>query len=368
VEYSRNAATINIRFSQPVELFAVETGTVIKEVAGIPLNLRTHNNYTVIGAGEVNLTTITFRVAKKNVFQRLESMGIVSGDFNPETDYSVNLASYPVTSFGRSYEVDTNDILDLMRLQVFKSFLSAAVVKGASEYTPEQLEELDRYHLTASLNFSPPTTNPYVDRNVALAEGKIDILPEYTCSFGIRGIASASQLHSANAFMKRFYEIGGEKDVTVPELRGNGGMATRKALNARTKVTEVDTFMAGIFDSLLGINTNDAIPFLSSDAVETILDRTFDNDVLTEALREVETAMDGIIKRLTPVIFYIGASGDIPAFAGGSRVMTGEDFAKEFPDTKASKAELEGTFIVLNGGEVTINVAESTRDVSRKAA
>lgn len=364
VEYSRSVATLNVRFAQPVDLVEESTGKIVSEVAGIPLNLSDFRNYAIIGSGELNLPSISIRVSKQSVFDHLVSMGVVSGDFYPEKEYTICLEDYPVTTSGRTFSVNTEDVRDIFHLQVVKSFLNAATRKGAVDYTPEQIQALADHCLSPSLYYNAPTVNPYVDRDAAISEGILDIIPEYTCNFGIRGIATISQLHSANAFMKRYYTVGGQKDVTVPMLYGAVGPAERKAQTTRFTVTPVDEFMALIFDSLLGIN-NDPVKYLSNEVVETIRSREFDANLISEALREVDICYDRIQNRLTPIVFYIGASGDIPEL-GPSEILTGEDFAKAYPDTKASKVEKEGLFIVINGGEVTINIAEGTREVIRK--
>jgi hypothetical protein len=366
VEVSKDAATVNIRFSQRAELVNRASGEVISEVAGIPLdNLRTFRQYTLVACGDLNVNSLTVKISKVSAFNRLATLGAVSGPFDPTTEYTIDLTRFPLVAFGKQASIDRNAVEDLFRLKAVASFLAAATKGTSSDYTDAQVEALKAVGLTPALNFSFPTTVPYTDRAQALADGIIDEVPEYKVTVGTLDITGDGKLLSANKFLDRFY--AGLTEMTVPSLIGNTTPITRKVLGARVKVTAVDNLMAGVFDVLLGL-TPGTVPGLSTEALNTIQTRTFDAAILAEAKREVEDAIETLREQLRDVVFYIGATGQVPTFAGGSTTLDAETFATTYPNTSLSKDEKEGTFIVLPNG-VLITVYETTRTVGlRKTA
>jgi hypothetical protein len=213
--------------------------------------------------------------------------------------------------------------------------------------------------LTPSLVYSGKTTVPYRDRAAALASGEIVEVPEYVVSVGLTDITSTDKLHSANKFIDRFYT--GIDGLTVQSLIGDKSVIQRKVLGSRVKVTAVDTFMAEIFDSLLGI-TNTDISELPANTLTTIRDRVFDSDDLADGKAAVSAALDEIWNTLRPIVFHFGTTFAVPNFDGEVVTMNAEEFASTYPNANLSKAEKDGDFVVVNG-EIVFTVTKSTRTI-----
>ena len=73
--------------------------------------------------------------------------------------------------------------------------------------------------------------------------------------------------------------------------------------------------------------------------------------VFTDALRKVNTAISNMYTdTISPLVFYVGATGLVPDELG-AKMLTADDLAEKYPDTKLAKAEKEdGTFFALPNG------------------
>lgn len=337
-------------------------GNVVAEVAGIPLRgLAKFRSYSIISGGELNFPSISVKLTQAG-FDQLVQMGVLpAGDFDPNGVYEIQLRDYPIVRANENaVSVSADTVRSLLRLTALKSFLAACTREsGSGVYTPDQIEALRNHCLTPSLSYSGKTTVPYRDRAAALASGEIVEVPEYVVSVGLTDITSTDKLHSANKFIDRFYT--GIDGLTVQSLIGDKSVIQRKVLGSRVKVTAVDTFMAEIFDSLLGI-TNADIPELPENTLTTIRDRVFDSDDLAEGKAAVSAALDEIWNTLRPIVFHFGTTFAVPNFDGDVAIMNADDFASAYPNANLSKAEKDGDFVVVNG-EIVFTVTKSTRTI-----
>ena len=373
-DINRNTATINMRVARPVNLIE-EDGTVIDEVAGIPLDLSTFNNYTIVGDGSLNLTHLNVQINSKKLFRALTKAGVLAGDFDPTKTYRVSFAGRPLVNFSQSFDPSVLDGLfdKLATAKVLSSMVSALLKESSDMYTPDQIAALKDHYLSPNLNINFPTTNPYTDLQEALNSGSIDTRVSYKVDIGSCDILNLSKLHSANKCLERFFtaetrdENGKITAVKKPPMTlfwDETANFNYKKLSARTKITPVDDLMKPIFEDFLGLGEGDALTaalkFIGAadlmDDVQAVVERTVDQDTAIETLTELGARADRLMNRIfrediSPLVFYIGSAGLVPD-EFGVKAQTADDISEAYPDLKLSKAEKEGTFFDLPNGTI----------------
>lgn len=371
IEMNRDTATANIRLAYDVNLIDRETDNPIPEVAGIKLDLKDYRNYTVVSDGQVNIRSLPFRTSDKRCFADLKKLGVVEGDFDPETMYEIDLSSLPLVDYDQDFSsVPADDFTRLAKLTVLQKIVNGLTKEVSEAFTPEQVEALKKVHLSPALYFSPPTTNAYTDLDDAIAKGLVDTRLSYKIKIGNPEMRSVGSLASGNAYLQRRFTFTDEKgnEVKKPALpmwwdeTGDWGV---KKLSARTKLTPVDDLAYPIYEDFFGLNPNGAVKevlgFVKLDAkrqkdVMDALSWTSKKDVAVEALktlaREVSHAIDAIYaEHITPLAFFVGATGLVPD-SFGATALTPDQFVAKHPGTKLAKAEKEATFYELPGGLV----------------
>lgn len=384
VGINRNAATINLRVDRPAKLFNVNTGEEIREVAGVPLNdLKLYNSHTVVKDGAVNLHALAVQTPMKRVFNQLRDWGLVGGDFDPNANYEINISDLPVINFDANFEVRPESIQLLYDLTVLNKILSGVLKSDErpSEYTEDQKAELKRHHLSESLYFNPPTTTPYTSLEEAMKAGQVDAYNTYKVEVGTPSISNLSHLKSGNAYLQRRFdvEVNGEKEKkpTLGMWWDPTVKFTEKKLSVRTKLDEVDAQMMPMFEAFLGLNSDGMlIPNLCHEMgfslqeidriVEAIEKRVEDQDLITRRLNELAKRVDLTIKRIyeeeiTPLAFYIGATGLVP-FEGAA--MDAEELTQKYPNLKLSKKEREeGVFYVVDDVLISVYTEQAYRSL-----
>lgn len=357
VDMNRNTATINILLSKPIrlvkDLVVTDHGMAyeaINEVAGIPLNnLRDYKNYTIVGDGVVCTPILTIKMSDKRCFKALSDLGVVQGDFDPTKEYDLDLGHLPVVDFDASFTVDPTDLTKLARLTVLSKVLSAAT-KGASEaYTAEQINALKEVYLSPSLYFAPPTTNEYTDLAEALNTGKVDTRISYKVELGSLDMPGVGKFPSANAYLDRRFTLTIDgKVVEKPKWTSfldPKAVWSVKALGPRIKLTTIDDLFYPVFEAiLLG-----ASPTVDGITVSR------DGDALIEASKAVDKELDALWGRLSPLVFYIGATGLVPDTLGATKALTADDITQDprnLGGYGTTKDEKEGTFYILPGNVV----------------
>jgi hypothetical protein len=146
-----------------------------------------------------------------------------------------------------------------------------------------------------------------------------------------------------------------------------------KPPSGRMKVTRVDDFMKKLFDDFLGLNRNGA--------AVAVLKRVGANDLakivqsgkkgsrsdyvaaLTDARRKLDAYSDAVFnEKVSPLVFYIGATGVLPDEAD-TKALTAEQLTAKYPDLALSKDEQEGTFFEI--GDTILSVYAKSEDFSR---
>jgi hypothetical protein len=387
-DVNRNTATLNMMLTRKVRLVPAAGGDPILSVAGIGLdNLSTFNNYTLVGDGELNVPYLKLRISDKKLFDALQAEGTLEIDGAPATkyaadaEYTLRLESLPVVPpFEGS--IDLTGVFDeVSRLKVLSSLCGAHLKEEAADLTPEQIEELKKHYLSKSFFLNFPTTNPYTDLKQALAEGSVDTRTSYKIDIGDRTILNVSKLHSANKFLERMYEVIGpdgkplEKPAFEDVLDGNVTYK-HKTLSARTKVTKVDEFMKGLFDDFLGLKPSGAAVKVLEAVGATKLTAIVKNrasgkqptrkefaEALADARKKLDDRSDDVFReKLSPLVFYVGATGLLPDEAD-AKALSAEQLQAKYAELALSKDEKEGTFFEL--GDTILSVYAKTEYFSR---
>jgi Mg-chelatase subunit ChlD len=387
-EINRNTATLNMMLTRKVKLVPAAGGAPITQVAGIKLdNLSTFNNYTLVGDGELNVPYLKLKIADKKLFDALTKAEVLETDgqpaakFDANAEYTLRLDQLPVVPpFEGSINL-TGVFDELARLKVLSSVAGAHLKEEAAEYTPEQVEELKKHYLSKNLYLNFPTTNPYTDLKQALAEGSVDSRTSYKIDVGDRTILNLSKLHSANKFLERMYEVVGPdgKPLEKPAFEDvlDGTVTYKhKQLSARTKVTKVDEFMKTLFDDFLGLKpSGSAVKVLKSvgaDKLSAIVEargkgkqpgRKEFVEALTDAKKKLDARSDDVFReKLSPLVFYVGATGLLPDEID-AKALSADQLSAKYPDLALSKDEKEGTFFEI--GDTILSVYAKTEYFSR---
>jgi Mg-chelatase subunit ChlD len=392
-DVNRNTATLNMMLTRMVRLVPSRGGPAVSQVAGIPLKtLSTFNNYTLVGDGELNVPYLRVRIGDKRLYETLQKEGVLEldgapvGPFDPKQEYTLRFDLLPlVPPFEGS--VNLAGVFDeLSRLKVLSSIVSAHLKEEAAEYTPEQVEELKRHYLSKSLFLNFPTTNPYTDLKQAIAEGSVDTRTSYKIDVGDRTILNLAKLPSANKFLDRMYEVVGpdgepvEKPAFEDVLDGNVTYR-HKQLSAKTKVTKVDEFMKGLFDDFLGVKaTGQAVKVLEAVGADKLaavvrgrarraggvnppVGRKEFVAALADAKKKLDARSDDVFReRLSPLVFYVGATGLLPDEVD-AKALSAEQLMAKYPELALSKDEKEGTFFEL--GDTILSVYAKPEYFSR---
>ena len=373
---NKNTANANIMLRQPVDLINTKTNQVVAEVAGIRLDLHNFNNYTVVGNGEVSLKKITARTSDKRCFAELQEIGAIdkSVSYDPKNGFEIRFDTLPLVDYNAKFEVEDGAFDRLTQLTVAQKLLSASTKGTSDSLSSEQIAELKTYHLTPSLNFSPPTTTAYADLATALDKGEVDTRLKYTINLGSTELTSLDKLHSGNAYLQRRFVVtvdGKEMDKPTMETLANpNAKFSVKNLSARTQLDKVDAVSYPLYASLLEVEDpslwNALVDSVGVDSKDFRASMAGDAVTRAEALRTLNRAVveeiDKIQDRIRPLAFYVGASGLIPESLKAGNALTAEEFSAKYPSTKLSSDEKkEGMFYVLPNNHVLTVSLEAER-------
>jgi len=370
-DLNRNNATVNMTVANPIVLVRDNGESVGDTLAGVDLSgLSTFNSYTVVGDGELNLPVLPLRVTNKRLHRELSALGLVTGEYDPTVTHNIALEGRPVVAYDATFDPNvvfpTDLFKNLLGAKVLSSVLAACMKDtGASDtLSEEQVTALKDVHLTPSLYFSPPTTTHYADLQQALASGDVDTRVSYKVNFGVLDMLNLGELHSANKFLERMYELsrnGTSEKKPKFDMRWDATVAYgRKVLSARTKLTSVDDAMKPYFDEFLGlVSTTDNLSRvltnagLNAEQVQAFLlakQATTLNDAVVEAFSDARKALDTYTENLydgvSSLVFYVGSTGLVPEEFGASKGMDAETLKQTFPGLEycIGKTEADGTF------------------------
>lgn len=377
-DFNRNNATINMLVTQRCRL--VRDDVEVRELAGIRLDLRDYKQYTLVGDGSTNVGSLEVRVTSKALHRKL--IDLLGKDevpaFDPKKSFAINLRGRPLVDYNTGF--DSKRFAGLGRRLVTlhaADKLFGALIKGRdSELSKEQVEELKANCVTSSLYFSPPSANPYTDLKKAIAEGEVDVRLSYRVLVGEVELLDPSDLHSANEFVKRWYECtSGKTDdpkKATMQTRFEKNFAVKhKVLGPRVKVTEVDRLMARVFDAFFGLSADVRIfdecfgVALGGKLAKLCKRKQLGRDevvaTLEEAQRVVGEALDKLYREeVSPLVFYVGSSGLLPDDFGDLQALSSDQLVAKYTAASPSKAMRESGvhFDLGNGAIVTVLVEQ----------
>jgi hypothetical protein len=376
-------ATVNMLITRPAKLYANGSEDPIRTVAGVKVDgLKAHNNYTLVGDGNPNVSSLAIRINDKALFDTLASMNAVAGPrvFSHTNLYTVPIEAMPLVPYNQDYTITADVLLRAFQLRTAASILKASMTStvsasavSAARFTPEQEAELKAYGLTKALAFQPPTAVPYADREAALKNGLVDQRVGYKVSIGLPHCMAADELYSANEYLARRFVVrysGTErKDVKdgyiakpkLTDILDPGCTFEVKQLTARTKLNGVDDIQYPLMASFLGHEDKDGETFRNvlsmagMSALDWPLGGATGSNKLTadewsrvagRAVRALQDTLDELYdKHIRPLVFYIGSSGLIPDnWEGRVQVLNAEQLTKKYPDAKGPDG---ATFFVL---------------------
>lgn len=371
LEVSSQKPNLNLLLKRPAELKELETGKVIEEVAGIPLagKLNIFNNYTLVGDGKVLVPQLVLKISNKKAWAALSDLGLVQGPLDPTHEVTVNLKDRPVVEDVDTVEIPKGAFDDLARVKTVISVLSAMSKTAATtDYTEDQIKALKEHYITVSaaghFNVSVPSTTHFDNRDKAIEEGLIDNYTGYKVSLGTTSILDISALKSANALLKRFYEVKeGDKKLdkaTFDTLTPSNTIA-EKQLSARVKVTDADVLQKGVLDALV-MGKEDAITALTplmkkmglkEDQIESLWELwKKDREGLKKILTTLNQSYDDLLEEsISGVAFLVGSTGMFPD--DSAPAMTAADLKDKFKLKVASKLS-EGTFFQVGDHILTV--------------
>lgn len=384
-DINRNTATINMLLTQKVKLVTAEDKTAITEVAGVLLNdLMTFNNYTIVSDGEINIKALKVKISSKKAFDDLKAVGVIDGEeFDFQKEYTLQLEDLPLVNFEGNYSSIDGLFTQLAEIKVLSSILAAHLREESDVFIPAQIEELKKHYLSKSLYLNFPTTNEYTDLKVALSDGTVDSRVSYKIDIGATEILNLSKLSSANQFLDKRYEVYDSETgeiFTKPtfELGLNESIAFRpKTLSSRTKITKVDDLIKPIFDDFLGLEANckvaEILNLVGAGSLALLLQAKHAGtpvkkqeiiNAMTSAKNNLEEYTEKVYReKISPLVFYIGATGLLPDEMS-DQAMTADEIGSKYPNLQFSKSEQEGTFFVV--GDTVISVYAQNEYYSKK--
>jgi hypothetical protein len=374
-EINRNTANINLLIKRRVKLVKAEDKSPVIEVAGLLVNdLNTYNNYTIVWNGKINIQSFQIKISNKKTFDLLKSKGVIAGDkFDFRHEYTIQLDNLPLVPTDGNYSSIDGLFNELAQMKVINSIISAHLQGESDIFVAEQMEDLEQYHISNNLYLNFPTTNDYNNLEEALTQGIIDSRVSYKIDIGSKDILNLSKFHSANKFLQKIYRAYDKETgeiFTKPtwKLAFNQNVAFRhRLLSSRINITKVDELMQNIFDDFLGLEQNKSVianlAKVGADSLSQLLEDKYSGHHISKekkiaALVEAKSKLEQYIKeiyrnRISPLVFYIGATGKLPANLTTSS-MNAEELANKYPNLQFSKHEKPGTFFVVDNTVISI--------------
>ncbi|MBD2663629.1 hypothetical protein B6N60_01499 [Richelia sinica FACHB-800] len=365
--FNRNQATINLLVKRKVKLVKTEDNTPILEVAGLLTNdLDAYNNYTIVWDGKIHVKWLQIKISSKNLFNLLKSSGVIDDDnFDFHHEYIINLDQLPLVPEKFSFTSIDSLFNELAEVKVLTSILSACLRNESNVFISEQLDELRKHYLSKNLFLNFPTTD--------LKSSEFDYHVSYKIDIGNLDILNLYKLYSANKFLARRYQAY-DQDTGEIFLKPNLEMLLSeniifqpKAISSRMKITKVDDLMKPIFDDFLGIEHNGKIKVILDKVganslanmlpvkhVEHLVDKSEIIAIMVTAISKLEQFADKIYQEnISPLVFYIGATGLLPDEIS-STAISSEELMANYPNLQVSKYEQNGVFFLVGNSIISV--------------
>ena len=272
-----NNGDFNISLKENVELYDKETDTPIKEVSGIKLNIQSYKSYNLYDVQGCRIKTLLIRVDNKYL-DEFESKTGLNYDFFEEgthTDhfmFEINIEDIPILNKDIYANTDSSNPRTLISLVIVTDFLRGILKDNTvCSYTQEQIDELKKYHITPSMNFSPPS----------ISNSKSDV-ESYKVDFGSKSLnVLSNKFKSGNFYLDRRFSIPGIEKLSLPLLLENDIRTLElKVLGARAKEDEAEKLVVDTYKYLFNMSENKGLVGESLD---------YQLDALKDALNSKDT-------------------------------------------------------------------------------
>lgn len=248
----------NIALKENIELYDVYTNEPIKEIGGISLNLQSYKSYNLYDIEGCRIKTLLVRV-DNNFLDEFEEKTGLNYDFfeeGPHTDhfmFEVNVEDTPILSQEMYADPHTSHPKLLISLVIMNDFLRGLLKETpTSIYTPDQIDELKKYYITPSMNFSPPS----------ITESPIDKpLPTYKVDFGSKTLnVLTNKFKSGNFYFDRRFTLPEKEKLNLAMVLENDLLSIKeKTLSARFKVDDAEIIVTELYKYLFKLSENSGV-------------------------------------------------------------------------------------------------------------
>ena len=319
-------------------------GKEVREVAHVDLaGLHQYRDFTLISCGERNIETLPVIVHNKAAHKALAPFSRKKSEatFKPGMTVTLRLKDF---SLDTDQHMTINELETtmqrLLEIKAHQKFITAMDAEGASPetYSVEQKAELRKLHLTGNtrLNFSPPTTVHYTNKDEATKQGEIDSFTRYRVNF-FSAASVGITFRSANEYVQRYYTAvdGNGEKIAKPILADiftKGAIFTPAPVNPRMVRSPGDHFMDTYAPSYLS--------------------PTMDASSIIRQGKELDEEEAMLIGKLRPLVMQIGCSGLLPPEyeALNPSRLTGAEAVK-LHGLKLTPTQMEGTYFFCTEGE-----------------
>lgn len=382
IEMSRTAATINMNVTRDVDLVDAQ-GTVVREVAGVPLELKDYRNITIVGEGNPTIETLHVKPTDKRLTKRLESMGFTLVEGVAAIPFGTMSVLNP-GEVGQELVDDEHLFNKLTLCNIARRMLDACLEGKSVAYTPKQVKAFAEHCLSKSLNYNPPTVNPYDDRQAAIQRGDLDSYTTYRIELGSTRLFSLSDLPSANDFLQRRFvctEARGATDggkpmdkPTMADVLGGCSVQVKSAKDIkRLKMGVADDLMFPLFVALFGMTAEEGFSagnaqwadLLSAAGVDREDADRFLNGALFEEPKDARVELAAQVRdtiahyeellvsqTLAPTVLYAGATGFLPEVVANAVTAMSADELEQAHKVKVPGAKRESVFYVFADGRI----------------
>ena len=387
LKMNRNAATINMAIARSVKLVKVGDRTQITEVAGtLATDLNTYKSYSIVSDGELNVKSLKVKFGDKKLVDLLKEKGVLAStdEFDFRKEYELDLSGLPLVPLDAHYSSLDGIFEELAEIKALSSIISAQLKTVSDVYVDEQIEELKQHYLSKNLYLNFPTTTDYGDLQEAIDNGTVDARASHQIDIGNRDILNLGKIPAANQFLNGFYEVYDRETgdrlekPTFAQLLDKDVVVGHKTLSKRTKIAKADELMKPLFDNFLGLEDNGSIKAILSKVgarkLWRLLRAKFQGKTVSKvdfvkALTVAKMKLDRYSEKLyaekiSPLVFYIGATGLIPDEMNAV-ARTAAEMSAKYASLTFSKHERDGMFFEL--GNSAIGVCAKTQYYSTSA-
>lgn len=382
VDINRNTANINMTLVDKVSLYEnKDNGQKITDIMGVDISeLNEYRAYTIVGDGRINIKELQIKISNEDFFNILETFNLVTGSFDKNTEYTINLSDRPLLPMNNKFKALNDTFNTVASLRILLLILEAITKNSSSDLSPDQIAELRAHYISSSLNINIPTAVEYDDEEQAFREGIIERRPFYRIDVGTTTIQNMADFRTSSDMLKTFYVIKG-KNVDAKakwtDMWDPDNTIQRKELSSRTKVSTADTLALSVLNSAFGIDDISTINSLfkkvgleqHTNTIEKFAKRNYASDTFGKEILPCMKDINEIIEELygdiiCPLVFYIGCTGLLPDEMD-AQAFNSEDIQKRHPHLKISTNEENGTFFEFEDDIISIYLDDQLVSLDR---